>query len=82
MTKLKEFQWACKFENKENDSSLEGQSWAFLLSNEYHYSVAKATHFHFVQVSSFVPLAKSRSRKKSFSVLFISHKHGHGNPPC
>lgn len=34
--KLKEFQWACKFENQGNESSSEGQSWAFLLSNEYH----------------------------------------------
>lgn len=35
MIKLKEFQWACKVENKDNDSSSEGQSWAFLLSNKY-----------------------------------------------
>lgn len=117
MIKLEEFQWACEFENQENENSSEGQSGAFLLSNEYHiwdaehsdlgctsssapevtecqaypstqvhYRVAKATpflpHSHFVQVSSFVPLANSCSAKKSFLVLSIRHKHGHGSPSC
>ena len=50
-------------------------------------SVAKATgftpqQFSLSQVSNFVRLANSCTVKKSFIVLFMNHKHSHGNPSC
>lgn len=128
--KLKEFQWACKFESKENSNQLWrtnvdrhsfflmstaygcGAPWFGMIckessssrgtrrdcvpgipptsssSPEHHTMVWQRPldlhrdNFHFVQVSNFVLLANSCSVKKSLLVLFVKHKHSHGNPSC
>ena len=119
--KLKEFQWACKFERKENSNQLwrtdvdrdsfflmstaHGQraSWSGMHCKESisslgtrhdwvkppmsHYNVAKATEFTSQQFSlcagvQFCPSCLFLLHEKSFIVLFINHKHSHGNPSC
>ena len=121
MIKLKEFQWACKFERKENSNQLwrtdvdrdsfflmstaHGQraSWSGMHCKESisslgtrhdwvkppmsHYNVAKATEFTSQQFSlcagvQFCPSCLFLLHEKSFIVLFINHKHSHGNPSC
>ena len=119
--KLKEFQWACKFERKENSNQLwrtdEDRDSFFLMSTAHghraswfgrhrkesvsslgtrhgwvkspmsHYNVAKAAEFTSQQLSlcagvQFCPSCLFLLHEKSFIVLFINHKHSHGNPSC